>query len=764
MLITVRPILTNGRPTLLLNCVMKKTKLLILILWVLVPMVLIVATILEKWQGTPFVVGHIYGSSWFVMLWAVWVIAGGAYIFRRSLHRRPFTFALHAALTLILLGALTTWLWGTQGKLQLRQGKAVSAYITNEGHIRHLPFSVQLDTFVVVTYAGTASPQDYLSRIILIDEATKCKQAAEVSMNRICSHRGFRFYQSGYDADGRGSTLRVSYDPWGIGLTYAGYALLLISMMGFFFDKRSAFRQSLKHWKTVTTASVFFVSGLSASAQNVPTPQVLPHDIAEEMGNLYVNHNGRICPLQTAARDFTLKLCGATEYEGLSSEQVLTAWMFYHDTWKNHSMLRIKNAEARAILGIKGEYASLHDFVSRKGEDKIAAALQNLSDAQTGVKHRLMQTYEQFTLANRLCRGEWLKLFPIATGNGKGVDWYAWNALLPSKVDDAEAILMHRRMNELSEHVKKQNWTEVRRITNQLKEFQIRQMGNSRPDNLTVQAERLYNRYGNTRPLSYICLFVGLSAFAFVCRAMVLRRSIRRRFILGCELLALLSLLWLTFTLVLRSIVSGHLPFSNGYETMQLMGLCALLLALVFLRRFPLIGAAGVLTCGLTLLVAGMGESQPQITPLMPVLHSPLLSWHVAIIMAAYVLLAFVMLMGVAALCVSHLREDTSQVLIRMQAFSHVLLLPAVFLLAIGIFIGAVWANISWGRYWGWDPKETWALITLLVYALPLHGGSYGVFRRPMVFHLYCVIAFLTVLMTYFGVNFLLGGMHSYAG
>ncbi|MBQ5909330.1 MAG: cytochrome c biogenesis protein CcsA, partial [Bacteroidaceae bacterium] len=287
---------------------------------------------------------------------------------------------------------------------------------------------------------------------------------------------------------------------------------------------------------------------------------------------------------------------------------------------------------------------------------------------------------------------------------------------------------------------------------------------NHRPDDLTVQAELLYNRYGNTRPFAYICLLIGLLAFGLVCRSMVLRRRIRRRWTMGLSLFAALALLYLTFTLALRSMVSGHLPFSNGYETMQLMAFCSLLFTLPFMRRFPLAGAVGVLTCGLTLLVAGMGQSQPQITPLMPVLHSPLLSWHVVIVMAAYVLLAFVMLISLAALIIHYTRRDAGEVVMRMQAFDHVMLVPAVFLLAIGIFIGAVWANISWGRYWGWDPKETWALITLLVYALPLHAGSYSAFRRPTVFHLYCVVAFLCVLMTYFGVNHLLGGMHSYAG
>lgn len=761
---TLQARLLNVCPTLPPVPAMNKRKLLILVLWVLVPMVLIVATICEKWQGTPFVVEHVYGAPWFVMLWAVWVIAGGAYIFRRGLHRRPFTFALHAALVLILLGAFTTWMWGEQGTMQLRQGKSVSGYLTDEGSVQHFPFNVVLDTFLVENYAGTDTPQDYVSRITITDETTKHEESAEVSMNRICSYRGFRLYQSGYDADGKGSTLRVSHDPWGIGMTYAGYALLLVSMMGFFFDKRSMFRRSLKHWKTLATACVFFLTGLSASAQNVPTASVLPRDVAEEMGHLYVNHNGRICPLQTAARDFTLKLCGSTEYEGLSSEQVLTGWMFHYDTWKDQPMVRIKSQTAREVLGIEGKYATLRDFVSREGADKIAFALQHLSDAQTATKRQLMETYEQFMLLNRLCRGEWLMLFPIAAGSDNGTEWCAWNATLTAEPEDAEAHLVQRMMNELAEHVKKQNWTEVRSITAQIKKYQIEQLGSHWPDDLTVQAELLYNRWGNTRLLAYICLLIGLLAFAFVCRAMVLRRSIRHRIISAWGVFTILALLWLTFTLTLRSIVCGHLPFSNGYETMQLMGFVALLLALVFLRRFPLLGAIGVLTCGLTLQVAGMGQSQPQITPLMPVLHSPLLSWHVVVIMAAYVLLAFVMLISLAALIIHYTRRDADEVVRRMQAFGHVMLVPAVFLLAIGIFIGAVWANISWGRYWGWDPKETWALITLLVYALPLHAGSYSAFRRPTVFHLYCVVAFLCVLMTYFGVNHLLGGMHSYAG
>ena len=143
----------------------------------------------------------------------------------------------------------------------------------------------------------------------------------------------------------------------------------------------------------------------------------------------------------------------------------------------------------------------------------------------------------------------------------------------------------------------------------------------------------------------------------------------------------------------------------------------------------------------------------------MPVLVSPWLSIHVSLIMMSYALFAFIMLNGILALCHTRQNDRVEQLTI----LSRLLLYPAVFFLGAGIFLGAVWANVSWGRYWAWDPKEVWALITFLVYGAAFHSQSLQAFRKPLFFHVYMIIAFLTVLMTYFGVNYVLGGMHSYA-
>lgn len=223
------------------------------------------------------------------------------------------------------------------------------------------------------------------------------------------------------------------------------------------------------------------------------------------------------------------------------------------------------------------------------------------------------------------------------------------------------------------------------------------------------------------------------------------------------------SILYLLINITLRGYISLHLPLSNGYETMQFMALCTLAISGILQRKFSLSLPFGCLIAGFAMLISMLGESAPQITLLMPVLQSPLLSIHVMIIMIAYTLLALIMMNGLTCLLLSLVSQDKKQYIDKLTVISRILLYPAIGCLATGIFIGAIWANVSWGRYWGWDPKEVWALITLLIYALPLHTDTLPQFRQSFFFHLFCVVAFLSVLITYFGVNFLLGGMHGYA-
>ncbi len=383
-------------------------------------------------------------------------------------------------------------------------------------------------------------------------------------------------------------------------------------------------------------------------------------------------------------------------------------------------------------------------------------SLQSIDDQAT--IRALGEADERYQIANMVAAGTMIKLFPL---NHKGsLEWYSHGSLdIPHDIDDGKWLFMRSGMDYLYEKVASQDWNGASQFIAKLKKYQVKECGNSLPSTTRFKSEKLYNSINWDRPLAMALATLGILLFAITCRCIASTRQLPRWANLTTTAVLALALIYLTIALALRWIISGHVPMSNGFETMQFMSWATILISLLLARRSMLVLPFGILTAGLALMVASFGESNPQITQLMPVLASPLLSIHVAVIMIAYSLLAFLMLGGVMALI---LRRDHA-VGQRLHIIGQIILYPAVFLLTIGVFIGAIWANVSWGSYWSWDPKEVWALITLIIYALPLHGQSLPMFRKPQFFHGYCVIAFLSVLITYFGVNFILGGLHSYA-
>ena len=383
-------------------------------------------------------------------------------------------------------------------------------------------------------------------------------------------------------------------------------------------------------------------------------------------------------------------------------------------------------------------------------------SLQSIDDQAT--IRALGEADERYQIANMVAAGTMIKLFPL---NHKGsLEWYSHGSLdIPHDIDDGKWLFMRSGMDYLYEKVASQDWNGASQFIAKLKKYQVKECGNSLPSTTRFKSEKLYNSINWDRPLAMALATLGILLFAITCRCIARTRQLPRWANLTTTAVLALALIYLTIALALRWIISGHVPMSNGFETMQFMSWATILISLLLARRSMLVLPFGILTAGLALMVASFGESNPQITQLMPVLASPLLSIHVAVIMIAYSLLAFLMLGGVMALI---LRRDHA-VEQRLHIIGQIILYPAVFLLTIGVFIGAIWANVSWESYWSWDPKEVWALITLIIYALPLHGQSLPMFRKPQFFHGYCVIAFLSVLITYFGVNFILGGLHSYA-
>ena len=619
------------------------------------------ATIIEKLKGTPAAFSAVYHNPVFIVLWAVTALCGLVWIVREGMPRRLFTFGIHVALVVMLAGALVTHLTGQSGSIHLREGEELSSFETEDGASVALPFAMRLDSFRIDYHHGSRMPSGYSSTVTVTPAGGGAPQTSVISMNNILKYKGYRFYQADYDPDGLGSVLAVSHDPWGVGISYTGYLLLLVGMIGFFFEKKSPFRASLKRITELTAAVVLLLV--------VPTVNsgAAGRDVRKAMGDMYVYYGHRVCPFDT--------------------------------------------------------------YLQEKGLDEAVATLAQM------------------------------KLFPLADSLGK-VSWYAAGDDLPEGVyEDAELWAFIRKSPSVaSEALSSGNEEEAAYVFRGIRSYQEKVAASVIPSPGKVKAERLYIRIARPRVQFMLCLALGIILFVLSAIGLARGRRLPRWLLVSAAAVALVMWLYLTLTIGLRRWVSGTGPYVGRYNVMMLMAWFATLAIVLLYRKFPLIEPLAFLVAGFTMLLASRQSVSPQIMPLMPVLQSPLLSIHVLSMMMSYTLFGLVAFNGIMGVAV-----PSRDVSLRLRDFSLAILYPAVFLLTFGTFLGAVWANISWGSYWAWDPKETWALVTMLVYSFTLHGEALRPFTRPRFFHWYTILAFLSVLVTYFGVNLLLGGMHSYA-
>lgn len=718
-----------------------------------VTILLMVTTFIEKYCGTVFVSEYIYGSWWFVSLWAVLTVISIAYIFRRKLQRNFPAFLLHLSFVVILAGALLTHLTARQGTVHLRIQKPVNVFTTDAGETVDMPFAMTLDTFYVSYYPGTNAAADYVSRFTVTASQQETFGEA-VSMNKIFSFRGMRFYQSSYDSDECGSLFSVNYDRWGIPVTYAGYFLLFASMVWSLLSRKGYFRRMLQS-ALLKKGGLCVVAALMAGTAGA-AERTLSRKDAAYMGEAQVLYNGRIAPIQTLAYDFTTKLTGKSSYGNYTAEQVFLGWLLFPSSWTSEPMIRVKDVALRRELGFRKEYVSLKEFFTPQGEYLLDTYLES---ATGKMKKAAAEADEKVQLLTMLHEGELFKAFPV-TADGRTV-WYSPSSTLPVDMDNNQWLFIRKSLSLLCESVFRNDTEQIRFFISKLIAYQQKNGGESVLPARKVAAERLYNCIPFSTLLYRLNLTAGLLAFFYLCFCIVRHKEIPHIAFRAFVALLWVSFLSLTCCLSLRGYISGRLPMSNGYETMMTLAWCILPVTLSLCRKFRFMLSFGFLLSGFCLLVASIGQMNPQITPLMPVLVSPLLSLHVSLIMMSYALFSFTFLNAILAFILPADRKEGA--MRTLQDLSRLLLVPALFLLGAGIFIGAIWANVSWGRYWAWDPKEVWALITFLLYAFALHADSLPVFRHAQFFHAYMLLSFLAILMTYYGVNYFLGGMHSYA-
>ena len=739
---------------------MKHLKNLILVVATAIILILITATIVESSKGTAFVRQHIYTSAWFVVLWAALVVAAAVYIVLRKNKSNICTSVLlvHASFLVILLGAFTSWTMAESGTINLRQNETTSTMKDEEGKTKELGFEVSLKNFNVINYPGTDAPMDYVTTL------TANTQEIKVSMNNIGSFNGYRFIQSGYDSDMQGTTLGVYHDPWGIGITYTGYALLFISLIATMVSKKTRMRHlyrkalSLQGAKAWAVTALLAVSSFATSA-NAQEMVKIDGDIADDFGKICVLYNSRITPINTVATSFVTKLCGKPTWDGLSSNQVFAGWIFDVPYWETVKMIEIKEKKAQELLGINGKWASFDDFWDNYNNYKLDAPLKKAyKDGDTKLQKQLRDADEKFNIIRMLYGGEMLKMFPYAGKQGH-MQWFAPGQPLGNlKLDEKELVFIKKSMDYLAESIITGDKARAEEIAKKIYSYQHVRGKAVVPTKFRIYTETFYNKT-NAQRLP-VMLYLTLSLLLAIVSTLSLNNEKQKKTRLVSSVLTWVMLIHTTLLLALRWYVSGHLPMSNGYETMQFMAWATLIVTLVMQKRFLPVKQFGPLLSSFALLVAMITDGNPQITQLMPVLQSPLLSVHVMVIMFSYALFGLTALIGLQGLIAHHRKQEEKEQ--QLAALSQFLLYPAVALIAIGIFIGAIWANVSWGRYWSWDSKETWALITMLIYSAPLHADIKWL-RKAQHMHIYMLLAFLSVLMTYFGVNYFLSGMHSYA-
>ena len=660
-----------------------------------VVIVMAIATIVEKIHGTTFVSTKIYSTWWFSAIWGILAIASIARIITSGMQKTLTVLMLHISFVVILAGALTTHLTSKKGYLHLRCGETARLYTeqSSNGDMRTatLPFSVKLNDFNIKNYEGTTTHSDYASHLTFSTDEGSTDET--VSMNNIAVVEGYRFYQTSFDQDMKGSILTITYDPYGTGITYIGYGLLIVSAILLLLLRTPRIKQLYRQLNGSRVLAIGCLVLMTASTF-AKTP-VMAREDAEKAERKLIVYNGRVCPLNTLAHDFCLKITGKTSYKGLSAEQLLLSLPMAPEEWSEKPLLKIKNKALKERLGIKTDLARIKDFYENDGRYKLDILLnEQMNKAEDDQDKKLVRSIydvdEQISLVN-------------AAVTGKLIESYK---------------------------------------------------GNNPPSETHISAEIIYNQL----PLTVVGAFMILTGILIIVIAEIIRK---KGFAVKLGILLIISAFQLA-VFILRWYISGNIPLSNGYETMAFVSLSTSLLtlsAIWMLRKQPFVcntvTIGGLMIAGLTLLVAHLSEMSPQITSLMPVLHSPWLTTHVSLIMISYSLFAF---MAVIA-GVDLVKKDA-----RLDALNRLMLYPAEIFLTIGIFLGAIWANQSWGTYWSWDPKEVWALISMLIYCIPFHTESLPFMKKAKVMDWYLIMAFLSILMTYFGVNYLLGGMHSYAG
>ena len=736
-----------------------------------------VGTFIENDYGSARAKDLIYNSHWYILLLLVSVINLVLVIYKTKMYKIKSRVLFHASFILILFGASITYIYGIDGTMNIREGEKSNIVKIDDTHHIKLSFFLELNDFNLIRYPGSRSPSEFSSSVNVIDTLNENKFSANISMNNTLTYKRYKFFQTSYDNDEKGTILSVNNDP-GVEITYIGYALLFIGLVVNLFVKESRFQMLIKKLKKLPITAiilpvVLFLQSSAYSNSKYIEEYLLDHknkslELSAYFGELVVQGPaGRMKPLDTQNREVLNKITGKESWNGMSANQVILGMFSRPEVWKKVKLIKVKTKRLRKVLGIdeSQKLAKFTDFFDSNGNYKLSKQVEKANQlvaSRRGTFERdLIKVDERLNIVFMSYRGVLLTIFPLPKNvQKKWVDFKMMFALVDnSKIKRATSRLLDAAYNR--------NYDKGFQYINEIKSFQKEFGADVLPSKEKIDIELFYNKIDLFFNLSIIYLLFGLFLVIYSIILILSNKVVNKKVQVTLSILAVVLFLFHTFGIVLRWYLGGYIPISNTYETMIYIAYASVFTSIFFFQKSLITLGASFIMAGIFIFGAYLGEIDPQITSLVPVLKSYWLSIHVSVITASYGFFGVGALLGVITLILYSLR-DKKRIFIddhirTISYINEIALILGLILLVIGNFLGAIWANESWGRYWGWDPKETWAYISILVYVIVLHFRLLRKFYTTYIFTVLSVVSFSSILMTYFGVNFYLAGMHSYA-
>ncbi len=738
-----------------------------------------VGTFIENDFGSQTAKQLVYNNLWYFLIFLLASINLILIFFKSKMYLVKAGAIFHLSFILILIGASATYYFGIEGIMHIREGEKTSIITVNNEQIK-IPFYVMLKDFELTRYPGSRSPSEFSSQIKIISAENNETFDEHIFMNNPLTYEGYKFFQTSYDTDEMGTILSVNKDP-GVELTYIGYALLFLGLILNFFDKKSRFHYLLGQIKKMQSAALLLllfslVTPKTSIAQEysqyidtyLEDLRANSKDLATEFGSLVVQGPaGRMKPLDTQNREVLNKLTSKSTWNGMNANQVVLGIFSRPTIWKRVNIIKVKTPKLRNLLGVEEnqKLVKFSNFFDENGEYKLTTEVERaniLVPSKRGTYERdLIKVDERLNILFMSFRGVLLTIFPLP--NDERNKWVDFKTMFTSV--NIEGIKNNTK--RLLDATYNRNFDMGLTNINKIKQFQ-REFGSSViPEESKLDVEIIYNKSGIFIKLSIAYILFGFILFVYGLTS-ILRNKLASPKIL--KLISMVSLLLTTIHIIgisVRWYIGGYAPISNTYETMIFIAFSAVIAGVFLFRKSTIALAASFMLAGVFVFAAYLGEIDPEITSLVPVLKSYWLSIHVSVITASYGFFGVGAMLGIITLILFILRNEKRPHLDlhieNLRNINEVALIFGLALLVIGNFLGAIWANESWGRYWGWDPKETWAYVSILIYSIVLHIRLIKKIYSTYLFSALSILSFFSILMTYYGVNFYLSGLHSYA-